>query len=511
MTAHADASCSTPTLKDCNPPNPKMKKLGFAIGLMLFVLTQAFPAPVGLAPEGWVVAGLAAWMVVWWMTEAAPLSITALLPVVVLPLMEVVSLSDIVQPYANPVIFLFLGGFIIAIAIQQCNLHRRIALGIVSLIGTKPDRVIGGFMVAAAFLSMWISNTATMLMMLPIAFSIIALMKKNDSDGNPCDTQAFATCLLLALAFSSSVGGAGTIIGTPPNAIMSGFMQQSYGLEIGFVQWMMVGVPLVVIMVTTMWFVMTKFLFTLPKEDGSQTRELFKAEIKKLGSMSRAEKTVAIIAIATATLWLTHPFISQVIPFTFNDALIAMIGALALFFIPVNRREHRFVLSWAETEKHLPWGVLILFGGGLALAGAFESSGLATWIGTQFEGAAGLPPLVVLIAVVTVLMVTTTLMSNVASINIFLPIIVPMAVGMEMHPLFLAIPATMAASCAFMLPVSTANNAIAFGTGEVTIAQMARAGFWLNLIALPVLVALTYLLVLPVFGVEMGTVPDWAQ
>lgn len=494
----------------CALSGTQLRRLGFFLGPLLFVLTCLTVSPDELSDTGWVVVGLAGWMIIWWMTEAVPLSATALLPAVVFPLSGVMPVADAIEPYANPLIFLFLGGFIIAIAIQKCNLHLRIALGIVYIIGTRPDRIVGGFMVSCAFLSMWLSNTATMLMMLPICLSVVELMKDKMDRVDPSASRRFAICMLLAIAYASSVGGIGTLIGTPPNAIMSGYIQQTYGYQIGFMDWMMVGVPVVVVMVGFMWLVLTRWLFRFPTSDGQATHALIAEEISKLGRMSADEKRVAGVAVATAAMWMFHPALSSVIGLKFDDTLVALLGALALMCIPVSFKEHRFVMCWKDAED-LPWGTLILFGGGLSLAGGFESSGLAQWIGVSFSGASGLPAPVVLAAVITTLMLTTTLMSNVASINIFLPIIIPMAVGMNMNPLFLAIPATMAASCAFMLPVSTANNAIAFGTGKVSIGQMARAGLLLNIIALPLLMAATYLIAVPVFDIEPGILPEWVK
>ncbi|MFW0777446.1 MAG: SLC13 family permease [Rickettsiales bacterium] len=489
--------------------NITTRKIGYLFGPLLFVMTLLTLPPVGMGEGAWIVCGLVMWMAVWWMSEAVPLPVTALLPVIIYPLAEILPLKKALVAYANPIIFLFMGGFLIAIAIQKCNLHVRIALNIVRIIGTRPDRMVAGFMTASAFLSMWISNTATMLMMLPIALSTVSLLREKMEKENFVAPKEFAICMLLGIAYASSVGGIGTLIGTPPNAIMSGYMRQAYDFEIGFFEWMKVGIPMVVVMITVMWFVMTRLLFALPRTDGSASRALIQSELAKLGPMSADEKRVTLIASLTALLWMFHPLISKVIPLTFNDTVIAMLGAMLLFTIPMETKTMRCVLTWKDAEK-LPWGVLILFGGGLSMAGGFSATGLGDWIGAQFTSASEWPPIVMLVLVLVTITVTTTLMSNVASINVFIPIIVPMAVGLQIHPLFLAIPATMAASCAFMLPVSTANNAIAFGTGHVSIAQMARTGFILNLIALPILVALAYFVLIPVFGIDIGTVPDWA-
>lgn len=487
-----------------------IKKAGFFLAPLLFVLMYLLPVPTGMAYASWITSALVIWMVLWWMTEAVPLPVTALLPAIIFPTFGIMPIQETLYPYTNPVIFLFLGGFIIATAIQHNNLHLRVALNIVRIIGTRPDRLLGGFMIASAFLSMWISNTATMLMMLPIVLSVVSLISKKMERSGEDVPKGFAACMLLGIAFSSSVGGIGTLIGTPPNAIMSGFLQQSYNLEIDFFQWMLAGIPVVVVMVFVMWFFMGRIMYRLPRTGGAAGYELISEEIEKLGSMSREEKIVTGVAATTAFLWVFKPLINEVIPFDVHDAVIAMIGALLLFMIPVSPREHRFTLTWNEAEKQLPWGVLILFGGGLSLASGVSASGLDQWMGTQFSGMEGLPPLLILFIVVIVVQATTSLMSNVASINIFLPIILPLSISMGMNPLYFIIVATMSASCAFLLPVSTANNAIAFSTGKVSIAQMVRTGIWLNLLSLPVLFIMQYLVIMPVFGIDPHVIPDWA-
>ncbi len=486
-----------------------IKRIGFVVGPLLFALAFVIPPFEGMNANTWFTAALAAWMIIWWMTEALPLSATALLPTVIFPLMEIMSIKKALIAYANPVIFLFLGGFIIAIALEKTNLHLRLALNIIKAIGTKPSRMLAGFMVAAAFLSMWISNTATMLMMLPIALSVVKLMDERLRELGQ-SSEGFATALLLGIAYASSVGGIGTLIGTPPNAIMSGFMQQSFNVEIDFFQWMMAGIPVVIVFITIMWWVMSFIMFKLPNRGGASSAEMIMVELKRLGKMKRPEITVACIACFTAFLWVAKPLINEVIPFDVHDSVIAMMGALLLFMVPTHTKNHEFAITWKDAEK-LPWGVLILFGGGLSLAAGFQASGLAEWISSRFSSMQGYSPLLLMIIVTALIQIVTTIMSNVASINIFLPILIPMAIALHIHPMYLVIPATMAASCAFMLPVSTANNAIAFSTGRVSIGQMVKMGFWFNLISLPLLIVMMHLVIMPVFDINPTELPAWTN
>lgn len=488
-----------------------IRKAGFWLAPLLFLLTLLSAPPEGMEATTWHTAGLAIWMILWWVTEALPLSATALLPAIILPLLNVMDLREALTPFANPIIFLFLGGFIIALAIEKCRLHLRIALNIMRFIGTRPDRMVGGFMAAAAFLSMWISNTATMLMLLPVSLSAVAILTEKMGGEKSPEAKRFGVAMLLGLAYASSVGGIGTIIGTPPNAILSGYLSNNYGYELSFVQWMSVGVPVAVLMTFLMWWVMVKWLCPVGKTLGASASDsLLRDELAKLGPMRREEKTVAGIALATALLWTFRPLVNEILPFELNDTIIALIGALALFAAPVNWKKQQFVLNWSDTDK-LPWGVLILFGGGLSLASGFEVSGLAQWIGGYFTRMPDMPLFLWFTLTIIMVQVTTSLMSNVASINIFLPILAPAAVAMNINPLFLAIPAAMSASCAFMLPVSTANNAIAYGTGRVSIREMVRIGFWLNLMSIPVLMIVGYTVMMLAFDIEPGVVPAWAM
>lgn len=487
----------------------RARLLGFWGGPLLCLLLLLLPVPAGMNPLTWKALALLSLMVVWWFTEAMPLPVTALLPLVVFPIMGIMPPRETAMPYAHPIIFLFLGGFIIAIAIEKSNLHLRIALNIVRLIGTRPDRMVGGFMVSTAFLSMWISNTATVLMMLPMALSVIKLMWDILEKKSRKTAQNFGLCMLLGIAYASGIGGVGTLIGTPPNAFAKAFFNNTYGYEISFFSWMKLGVPFVVVMTYGMWVVMTRFIFPIRTLEITQAEQIIEDEYRRLGRMSHEEKLAGSVGLFTALCWIFESHISDAIPGV-NEVTIALVGALLLFTIPLNFRDNQYLITWRDAEQ-LPWGVLILFGGGLSLAAGLEATGLAGWIGLQFEGSGeALPHWLLIVIVVTVMVITTTFMSNVAAATLLVPIVSSIAIGMGENPLIFAIPATMAASCAFMLPVAAASNAIVFGTGYMTIPQMVRAGFALSVFSIIVLLAMTQFLMPAVMDVQLGVLPEWA-
>lgn len=459
----------------------------------MFVLLLLLPAPRGMSQEAWHTAAVALWMAIWWIGEAIPIPATALLPLALFPTLGILKIGAAAAPYANPVIFLFMGGFMIAAALERCGMHRRLALGILSKVGTRPRSIVLGFMIATAFTSMWVSNTATAVMMLPIAVSIISFADDNGGAG-----EGFATATLLGVAYGSSIGGLGTLIGTPPNALLAGYLSTTHGIAIGFAQWMMLGVPLVVAGVPICWLLLTRVLFDVGSEPLSGGRALIASELRQLGALSRHEKVAGTITLLTATAWIMQPLLVRSLPWL-SDAGIAIIGALLLFAVPVDRGLRTFSLDWASAEK-LPWGVLLLFGGGLSLAGATESTGLAKWIGDAMSGLSGAPTILVIAAITTVVIFLTELTSNTATAATFLPIVGGLAVGIGIAPIQLAIPAALAASCAFMLPVATPPNAIVYGSGRITIPQMARAGVWLNIIFVALIVAAVTLIAPAVFG-----------
>jgi solute carrier family 13 (sodium-dependent dicarboxylate transporter), member 2/3/5 len=448
-------------------------------------------------------------MAILWMTEAMPLAATSLIPIAMFPIVGVLSVSEATAPYASDVIFLFMGGFILALAMERWNLHRRIALLIVIIVGTKPVRLIGGFMVATAFLSMWISNTATTVLMLPIAVSIIALITHRLRDQALAEGKAvaegeiltpkFATGLMLAVAYSASIGSVGTLIGTPPNLFLRAFVERSYGIEIGFGQWMLIGIPLVVVFLAIAWLLMARVIFPPEIDEIPDSEGLIAEQFRQLGPMSRGEKIVLAVFVGTALAWIFRepvsgieflagnvPWIEQV-----TDPAIAIIAALLLFSIPVDARKGVFVIDW-ETANRLPWNVLLLFGGGLSLAAAIQASELDAWIGSQFLQLDALPGIGLVVGTIVLTTLLSNLTSNTATAATFLPILGGLAMGIGVEPLVLLVPAALAATCAFIMPVATPPNAIVFGSGHVQIGQMVRAGMWLNVVAILLITVLTY-------------------
>lgn len=493
--------------------------VGRFLGPILAIIAY-FALPTGpeqLSPEGVAVVSVGILMATWWITEALPLPATALLPIALFPLLGVFEVGDATAPYASDTIFLFMGGFMLALAIQRWGLHRRIALLTVLAVGTQPVRVVGGFMIATAFLSMWVSNTATTLVMLPIGLSVLLLVMGGDeaSDGSELTGQGasnFATCLMLAIAYAASIGSLATLIGTPPNLFMAGFLEETHDIQIGFGQWMLVGLPLAVVFLIIAWVVLTRFVY--PPEIGeiSGGREMIRGELDGMGAPSRGEKVVLVIFALTALAWITREpltgseAVTSVLPFVegLSDAGIAIIAAIVLFALPVDWRNGVFTLDWRTIVNNLPWGVLLLFGGGLSLASAVSETGVDEWIGSLVAGFGFLPVLLLIVAVATVTLLLTELTSNTATAATFLPILAGAAIGLDLDLLLFVVPAALAATCAFMIPVATPPNAIVFGSGHVTILQMLRAGVWLNIIAIILITATMYALATWALGVSLG-------
>lgn len=461
------------------------------------------PPPADMDPRAWRAAATGVLMAVWWITEAIPIPATSLLPLAAFPLLRVAPIRAAAAPYANEVIFLFMGGFIVAAAVERCGLHRRLALAVIRAFGTRPPYLILGFMLATALISMWVSNTATVIMMLPMATSVILLMEpaqESDLEVRPPLQRNASIALLLGIAYAASIGGMATLIGTPPNALLAGFMRESYDVQIGFMRWMLIGVPLVVVTLPLCWVLLVRVLYPIRLREIPGGRDLFAREAAALGTMSRAEITVAVITLLVAVSWVTQPVLARVLP-GISDAGIAMVGALLMFIVPVDWKRLEFSLTWDRAER-LPWGVLVLFGGGLSLADAIQQTGLATWIGGELAAVGTWPLLLITLTVTTVIVFLTELTSNTATAAAFLPVVAALAVGIGRAPLLLVIPTVLAASCAFMMPVATPPNAIVFATGHLTIPQMARAGFWLNLLFIALINVALFLLVIPVFGLD---------
>ncbi len=467
---------------------PVSVRIGLIIGPVLAVAAYLL-LPADLAHPARVTAGVTVLMAIWWMTEAIPIPATALLPLLTFPvLIPEVSVNDVGANYGNSVIFLFLGGFLIALTMQRWNLHRRIALTTISAAGDKSVNIIGGFMVATAFLSMWVSNTATAIMMLPIGVSVIALLvprKTNAGDGDPVTDSRFGTAMMLGIAYAASIGSIGTIIGTPPNVLLVGYLEEDFDIVIGFGQWMLAAVPLVIVFLVIAWLLLTRVLFRPEVSEIPGGRAVIREERSALGSMTAAEKRVGLVFLAAIAGWVVLPLVWPDAPL--SDAGVALIAAIALFLIPSGTGER--MLDWATALK-VPWGVLLLFGGGLALSRQFSTSGLTDWIAVQAQALGTFPVLAIVFSVVVVIVVLTEITSNTATAATFLPVSGGIALGLGLSPMVLAIPVALAASAAFMLPVATPPNAIAYGSGYVTVASMIKGGVWLNIIGI-VLITIT--------------------
>lgn len=474
-------------------PIGQEKWIGFLVGLILFAWMILSSPPDGLSEAGWRTAAIAILMAVWWVSEVISISATALLPLVLFPVFGVSDISTTAAPYAHPMIFLFMGGFMLAIAMQKWDLHRRIALTIIAIIGSKPRSIIAGFIVSSAVMSMWVSNTAATMMLLPIGLSVIKLTESTEVNlPNKEQYKNFALCLMLAIAYAASVGGLGTVIGTPTNALLIAFVNDAYEIEISFVDWMWIGLPVVITGLPIIYYTLVNVVYPVRIKTLPGGREYLTKEKKSLGSISKPEILVAITFTAVALLWITRPLLEILIP-GLSDAGIAIFGALLLFLIPVNLKKGEFLIQWKDAEK-LPWGVLILFGGGLTLAGAIQRTGLAEWVGNYFIILENWPIILIILIVVTVILMFTELASNSATAAAFLPVIGSVAIIIGQDPLLFAVPVAIVASCAFMLPVATPPNAIVYGSGVMSIPQMVKAGIWLNLFFAILITILTYFL-----------------
>lgn len=465
-------------------------RVGLFLGPILFLVAILFARPVGLSGAGVAVLATTFWIAIWWITEAVPISVTALLPIVLFPITGALSLADTTASYGHKYIFLYIGGFILAIAIERWHLHRRIALNIINFIGVGISKIILGFMLATAFLSMWISNTATAVMMLPIGMAIVAQLADHpDTEEN--EQLLFGKSLMLAIAYSASIGGMATLIGTPPNLVLAGVVQENYGVDISFAQWFVFGAPISIVLLTIAWVYLTKVAYKIERNTFPGGKVEIERLLTKLGPLGFEEKVVLMVFLTTAGLWIGRGYLQQFVP-ALDDTIIAMMAALTLFVLPA-KGGSRALLTWEEAVK-LPWGILILFGGGMALAAAFKDSGLAPWLGSQMTLLSGLPLLVLLLILVTAVNFLTEITSNIATTAMLLPILAAMAVTIGIHPFYLLVAATVAASCAFMLPVATPPNAVVFGSGYLTIPDMVKTGLWLNLLSIVLVTLFVYFL-----------------
>lgn len=497
-------------------PWSKRRLWGLWVGPALFVLMMILPWPHSMPPQARKMAAIALLMATWWMCEAIPIPATALLPLILMPLCGLLPMKQAATPYASELIFLFMGGFLIALSMQRWNLHRRIALLVVRCFGFAPDRLVLGFMVSSAALSAFVSNTVTALMMMPIGMAIIQHVIEegrrtglDDSIDFSVEKFAFGTNLMLGIAYACSIGGIATLIGTPPNTVLAGYLQHTYGYQITFARWMQVGVPLSTVMLGLCWLWLTRIANPMRLAQVPGGRHMIQSELRRLGPLSRGEIITAVVFVFTALAWILRDLFANwwPEPAMISDAVIGMTGGLLLFVIPVGRGG-QFVMNWEWATK-LPFGMLILFGGGLSLACGFENTGLSTWLAGSIELLRGAPLLILVLAVTTLIIFLTELTSNTATAAMAMPVLCAVALGLGENPLLLLVPAALAASCAFMLPVATPPNAIVFGSGRVTMMQMIKSGFALNLIGIVLITLLTYSLVVPLFDIVYGQVPLW--
>lgn len=471
--------------------------LGLVLGPLLFAFVQFGPSAEGLSAEATAALAVALWVGTWWVTEAVPIAVSALLPIVLFPLTGALDLGTTTAAYGHKYVFLYLGGFLLAIAIEKVNLHRRIALFIIASIGTRMRMIVLGFMVATAFLSMWISNTATSVMMLPIGLAIIAQYRDHPDTPENEHTQ-FGKMLMLAIAYSASIGGIGTLIGTPPNLVLAGIVKELYGVEIGFLEWMLLALPLSILLLALCWVYLTRFAFKLKADDFTGGVEEIKRQREALGPIHRDEKKVGIVFLLTAVAWISRSFLLSPILPAIDDTIIALSAGIALFVIRGSNGKGA-ILSW-DDSKRIPWGILILFGGGLAIAQGFKDTGLAQWFAEQLITLEFLPLIVMTLVLVAAINFLTEITSNLATTAMILPVLAPLAAAMGVHPYIFMIGATLAASCAFMLPVATPPNAVVFGSGYVSMKDMIRAGLGLNLISI-LLITVWVFYLLPLFWV----------
>ena len=472
--------------------------VGRILGPAIFVVMLLMDQWQGvMSTEAWRTAAVGLWMAVWWATEAIPVPVTAFLPLVVFEPLGISSLREAAAPYANPTIYLFLGGFMMALALERWNLHRRIALAVIDNVGTDGRRLIGGFMLVCALLSMWMTNTATTMMLLPIVLSVSVVMRDNVPDLTEKARKDFQIAMLLGLAYAASIGGLATLIGTPPNALLMGFMAENYDIEISFAKWMLVGIPVSLTMLPIAWLLLTRFLFPCDIPANEAVKNHLHDLREELGAMSTAERRIAIIFACLIMSWMLRRPITNWLGISgISDAGIVMTAAMLLFMLPSGDSKQPRLMTWEDVTR-LPWGVLILFGGGLSLAAAVSDSGLALWLGQQLAPLNAWGTAVLVVASVAMVIFLTELTSNLATTATLLPVMGAIAIQAGVPPIMLTVPITIAASCAFMLPVATPPNAIVFATGAISIPQMVRAGVFLNIIGI-VIVSIAALILAPV-------------
>ncbi len=485
--------------------NKALKISALVSGPAIFLLLQILGSPESMPATAFEVLCVTIWMAIWWITEAIPISVTALLPIVLFPLTGAVDIETTSAAYGHKYVFLYLGGFILAIAIEKWDLHKRIALNIINLMGTNIKFIILGFMVATAFLSMWISNTATSVMMLPIGMAIIAQVKDNPNTPQN-ENKNFAKALMLAIAYSASIGGIATLIGTPPNLVFAGVVEELYGIEISFTKWLFLGFPISILLLFISWKYLTSKAFSFEQKKLPGGKKEIHRLLRELGHISSQEKKVIVVFGLTAFAWISRSFLLQpFFPFL-DDTIIAMISGICLFLIPV-KGESGKLITWEDAMK-IPWGIILLFGGGMALAKGFGDSGLALWIGEQLTNLENLPLILLVFVLVASVNFLTEVTSNLATTAMLLPILATMAIALELHPYFLMVGATLAASCAFMLPVATPPNAVVFGSGYLRIPDMIKTGLWMNLISIIIISLIIYFVLPYLWDFDPKVTPD---
>lgn len=505
------------SIKEKSPKQKNQRSLrqnvGFWLGPLLFFILLFGISPEGMPKEALAVLASTVWIATWWITEAIPIPATSLLPIVLFPVTGAVS-EGITNAYADSTIFLFLGGFVIAIAMQKWDLHRRIALNIILFVGTSTKKIVLGFMLATGFLSMWISNTATAMMMMPIALAVIAHVNDSIKDKKNIENN-FGKAIMLGVAYSASIGGVATLIGTPPNTIFAGVVKEIYNVEISFAGWMLFGVPLAVILLFFVWFYLVKMAFPMKLKEIPGGKSVIQEEKDQLGAMSFEEKLVLTVFTLTAFTWITRSFIPEltkndtVISFVgrFDDTIIAIIAAIILFILPSRKAKDGKIVNWNDA-KEIPWGILLLFGGGLAIAKGFKDTGLAQWIGEQLTVLQSVHFLVLILCVTTLVLFLTEITSNTATATMMFPIMASLGLALNVHPYALMVAAGISASCAFMLPVATPPNAIVFGSGMIKIADMVKAGFWINIFCIFFIAGMIYFFMPIAWSIDINVFPD---
>ncbi|MEQ6121234.1 DASS family sodium-coupled anion symporter [Reichenbachiella sp. MALMAid0571] len=472
-----------------------MKKLiSILSGPLSFIIILLTGPYGGMSPEAHAILASTSWVAIWWITEAIPIAVTSLLPLILFPLSGGLDIKSTASAFGNKMIFLYLGGFVIAIAIEKWNLHKRIALNVIRVIGTDMNKMVLGFMVATGFLSMWISNTATTVMMLPIGMAIVLQLSESEKV-NRSTVKKFGKVLMLGIAYSSSIGGISTLIGTPPNLVLAGVVEEFYGVEIAFGSWFILVFPISVVLLFVCWKFLVTFAFPLKDKVLPGGKEEIRERIRDLGRLGFEEKLILAVFLVTAFSWITRSFLLVKILPNIDDSIIAIMGAVVLFILPAKGKKEKRILEW-ENCKTIPWGIILLFGGGLAIAEGFKSSGLAIWIGNQTTLLNGISLILLLLIIVAMVNFLTEITSNLATTSMILPIIAPIAQIINVHPFILMFGATIAASCAFMLPVATPPNAVVFGSGYLKISDMMRTGFLLNIISI-IVIGLYLYFVLP--------------